>query len=38
MTGSLIEDLYVLPGRQNKGYGTRLLRFAPEKCAGRPAL
>lgn len=35
---NLIEDLYVLPECQNKGYGTRLLRFAMQKCTGRPAL
>ena len=36
--GSLIEDLYVLPEQQNKGYGTRLLQFAIQKCAGQPTL
>ena len=34
VTGSLIEDLYVLPDRQNKGYGTKLLRFAIGQCPG----
>lgn len=38
VTANLIEDLYVLPDRQNMGYGTRLLRFALEKCTGRPTL
>ena len=34
ITGSLIEDLYVLPGMQNRGYGTELLRFAISLCTG----
>ena len=38
VTGSLIEDLYVLPGRQNKGYGTLLLEYALRQCAGTPTL
>ena len=38
VTGDLIEDLYVLPGKQNRGYGTRLLMYAAEKCAGTPRL
>ena len=38
VTGSLIEDLYVLPDQQNKGYGTRLLVFAMQQCAERPTL
>ena len=29
VTGSLIEDLYVLPNRQNLGYGTTNPRFDP---------
>ena len=36
--GSLIENLYVLPDEQNKGYGTQLLLFAVEKCAESPSL
>ncbi len=36
--GSLIENLYVLPGEQNKGYGTQLLAFAVEKCTESPLL
>ena len=36
--GSLIEDLYILPKRQNHGYGTKLLLFAVEQCAGVPTL
>lgn len=38
VTGSLIEDLYVLPEKQNQGYGTKLLLFAMEKCTGTPTL
>ncbi|MBR7040867.1 MAG: GNAT family N-acetyltransferase [Clostridia bacterium] len=38
VNGSLIEDLYVLPEKQNMGCGTRLLRFAMRKCAGAPTL
>ncbi len=36
--GNLIENLYVLPSEQNKGYGTKLLLFAIGKCTGRPSL
>lgn len=36
--GSLIEDLYVLPAEQRKGYGTRLLEFAVGQCSGLPTL
>ena len=36
--GSLIENLYVLPSEQNKGYGTQLLAFAVGKCTGSPSL
>ena len=38
ITGSLIEDLYVLPDIQNRGYGTELLRFAIGLCTAIPAL
>ena len=38
VTGSLIEDLYVLPDRQNQGYGTKLLLFAIGQCTGTPTL
>lgn len=38
ITGSLIEDLYVLPDMQNRGYGTELLRFAKGLCTAIPAL
>ena len=36
--GSVIENLYVLPSEQNKGYGTQLLAFAVEKCVEAPTL
>lgn len=29
----LIENLYVLPSQQNKGYGTQLLQFAIRQCS-----
>ncbi len=38
VTGNRIEDLYVLPEKQNRGYGTKLLRYAMEQCAGTPTL
>lgn len=38
VTGSLIEDLYVLPECQNQGCGTRLLHFAIRQCDGIPTL
>ena len=38
VTNSLIEDLYVLPDMQNKGYGTRLLQYAVGQCADTPTL
>ena len=38
ITGSLIEDLYVLPDMQNRGYGTELLHFAISMCAETPRL
>ena len=38
VTGSLIEDLYILPDMQNRGYGTKLLQYAMEQCADTPAL
>lgn len=36
--GSVIENLYVLPEKQGRGYGTRLLRFAMEQCNEVPTL
>ena len=38
VTENRIEDLYVLPRLQNRGYGSRLLRFAMARCSGRPVL
>ncbi len=38
VTGDLIEDLYVLPEQQGRGYGTKLLRFAAAICPGTPML
>ncbi len=38
VTGSLIEDLYILPAFQNRGLGTALLRYAVGACAGTPTL
>ncbi len=38
VSGSLIEDLYVLPDMQNMGYGTRLLQYAIDRCADTPLL
>ena len=35
---SLIENLYVLPEKQNQGYGTKLLHFAITKCKDTPTL
>lgn len=35
---SLIEDLYILPDKQNMGYGTKLLQFAAAQCADTPTL
>ena len=36
--GRLIENLYVLPTAQHKGYGTELLLFAVSECKGKPHL
>ena len=33
-----IENLYVAPGLQGRGYGTRLLHFAMDACSGTPEL
>ena len=38
ITDNLIEDLYVLPVMQNRGYGTELLRFAISLCTAIPVL
>ncbi len=36
--GGLIENLYVLPSEQRKGYGTQILEFAIRKCQGTPKI
>ena len=36
--GSLIENLYVLPSEQRKGYGSQLLDYAIQHCSGTPCL
>lgn len=36
--GCVIGNLYVLPGRQRQGCGSRLLRYAIEQCEGVPSL
>lgn len=38
VTESLIEDLYVLPDMQNRGHGTKLLRYAIAQCTDAPTL
>lgn len=38
VTENLIEDLYIIPKKQNKGYGTELLNYAIKKCRGVPCL
>ena len=35
---NLIENLYVLPKEQRKGYGTKLLQYAENLCNGIPTL
>lgn len=35
---SLIENLYILPDEQHKGYGTKLLLFAMQQCSETPTL
>ena len=36
--GNLIENLYVLPSEQRKGYGSLLLDYAIRHCTGTPCL
>ena len=36
--GSIIENLYVLPSEQRKGYGSQLLDYAIRHCTGIPRL
>lgn len=38
ITGSVIEDLYILPEQQNMGFGTKLLRHAINQCSDVPTL
>lgn len=38
ISGSVIEDLYVLPEQQNRGFGTMLLRYAISQCTDAPTL
>ena len=38
VTGSVIEDLYILPDQQNKGFGTKLLQYAINQCTDVPTL
>ena len=35
---NLIENLYILPTEQGKGYGTKLLQYAEHICKGTPTL
>ena len=36
--GSLIENLYILPAEQRKGYGAMLLHYVLKQCNGIPSL
>ena len=36
--GNIIENLYVLPSEQRKGYGSQLLHYAIQQCTGIPSL
>ena len=36
--GSLIENLYILPAEQRKGYGAMLLQYGLKQCNGIPSL
>ena len=36
--GNFIENLYVLPSEQRKGYGSQLLNYAIQHCSGTPSL
>ena len=38
ITGDIIEDLNVVPDKQNNGYGTMLLEFAIGRCKSNPRL
>lgn len=38
ITDNLIEDFYILPEKQNLGFGTKLLQYALTQCKGVPTL
>lgn len=38
VAGNLIENLYILPDRHGRGYGSFLLSFAISQCRGNPVL
>ena len=38
VSGNMIDNLYVLPAMQRKGYGSALLNFAISQCDGTPVL
>ena len=38
VTNNLIEDLYVLPDKQNMGFGTKLFQYAIDQCTDTPTL
>ena len=38
VSGDLIENLYVLPEKQGRGYGSALLEHAAARCPGAPRL
>lgn len=38
VNGNMIDNLYVLPAMQRKGYGSALLDFAIRQCDGTPVL
>lgn len=38
LQNGLIENLYVLPAEQRKGYGTMLLQYILQECNGTPRL
>lgn len=38
ITDNVIEDFYILPEKQNFGFGTNLLRYALTQCKGVPTL
>ena len=38
VTDNLIEDLYVLPDHQSRGFGSMLLQYAINQCSAAPTL